>query len=272
METTPAQRALIAACCVAAGVASFVLPMVFAHGGTFGAGQTPTSASRIAPSQNPTASASTVSSAPESSAQTPGSTVTHGVTSSVQSGNPVGASNPVTTTQRPPAPVSGLRLASNTWTTFTLAWLPPRGAGAIASYRVLLNGYQVAQTPHTGVTLAWLNTPDKLLVQVAAVDRRGLLSEWRALVIIPLTPPVTPSASPTTPSASASASNSPSGTPSGGSGSTSSSASVSASAAGSDASARIASTGTGTEASAAATDDVAAPTQTASTPAAQPAG
>ena len=93
------------------------------------------------------------------------------------------------TDQQPPGAVSGLRLASNSLATFTIAWQPATDNVSVGGYRIVVNGVQEALVTDTFVTLAWPRRPGNVLVQVSAIDLTGNTGEWRAISIIPPQPP-----------------------------------------------------------------------------------
>ncbi|OYN88428.1 hypothetical protein CGZ92_04080, partial [Parenemella sanctibonifatiensis] len=86
---------------------------------------------------------------------------------------------------RPPAPVSNLRLSSNTWHNFTVAWDASPDAYEGLSYRILLNGSAVGSTEGLTATINWVRGTERHLVQVEAVGAAGLVSELRSIVVIP---------------------------------------------------------------------------------------
>ena len=187
---TSAQRALIAASFVVAGVAAFLLAYLFVGAGAPGPTR-PESQGAGAPAAmgavDPAQPASPVATDPPA-AQT---------TAAHQAWQP--APSPL-----PPSPVGALRLASNTMSDFTVTWDPAVDNSGIRYYRVLVNGFAADTTSTTQATLGWLAGKRPILVQVAAVDLDGNYGPWSALYVIPPPDPapVTGPAQSPTPTAS----------------------------------------------------------------------
>ena len=97
-----------------------------------------------------------------------------------------------------PTPVTGLRLLSNTATTYTIAWGESTDDSGIRHYVVLINGYLAGKVQGNVATFPWPASTDNILVQVAPVDNNGRQGEWRALMIVP--PPLAQPQTTATPS------------------------------------------------------------------------
>ncbi|MGA4669075.1 hypothetical protein ACPCG0_04620 [Propionibacteriaceae bacterium Y1923] len=127
---------------------------------------------------------------PSASASTTGATAAPSEANRRMAGTPSATPSPSLHADRTlPTPIRNLHLASNTGQTFTIAWRPSYDAAGIRHYVVLANGFLVGRTQQPSITLAWVNSNQRVLVQVAPVDGNGLQGEWRALMIVP--PPVT---------------------------------------------------------------------------------
>ena len=97
-----------------------------------------------------------------------------------------------------PTPVTGLRLLSNTATTYTIAWGESTDDSGIRHYVVLIDGYLAGKVQGNVATFPWPASTDNILVQVAPVDNNGRQGEWRALMIVP--PPLAQPQTTATPS------------------------------------------------------------------------
>jgi hypothetical protein len=113
----------------------------------------------------------------------------------------------------PPDPVRDISFGPVTEDTLTVTWAPARDDVRVIGYRIWLNGFEVATTAETHVTVNWFNDDmGQHVVQVRALDAAGNESKTspNALVNRPTpaptpTPTPTPTESPTestTPSAS----------------------------------------------------------------------
>jgi hypothetical protein len=113
----------------------------------------------------------------------------------------------------PPDQVSGISFGPVTEDTLTVNWAPAHDDVSVIGYRIWLNGFEVATTAETRVTVNWFNDDmGQHVVQVRALDAAGNESKTspNALVNRPTpaptpTPTPTPTESPTdstTPSAS----------------------------------------------------------------------
>jgi hypothetical protein len=82
----------------------------------------------------------------------------------------------------------------------TLHWPPASDNVGVVSYRVLLNGYEVASTPATHATVRWFNDDARdHIVQVRALDAAGNESPASpSLLVARPTPSPSPSSSPST--------------------------------------------------------------------------
>jgi hypothetical protein len=113
----------------------------------------------------------------------------------------------------PPDSVSGISFGPVTEDTLTVNWAPAHDDVSVIGYRIWLNGFEVATTAETHVTVNWFNDDmGQHVVQVRALDAAGneSMTSPNALVNRPTpaptpTPTPTPTESPTdstTPSAS----------------------------------------------------------------------
>ena len=76
--------------------------------------------------------------------------------------------------EEPPAAVAAIRPAEVTAERLRLTWPRATDNDRVIGYRIWLNGYEVAATAETHVTLRWFNDEDgKHVVQVKAVDAAG---------------------------------------------------------------------------------------------------
>jgi hypothetical protein len=124
----------------------------------------------------------------------------------------------------PPDPVTGISFGPITQEVLTVNWAPAHDDVNVIGYRIWLNGFEVATTAETHVTVDWFNDDmGQHVVQVRALDAAGNESRTspNALVNRPTpaptpTPTPTPTGSPTSsPTASASPTHQPSGQPTG---------------------------------------------------------
>jgi hypothetical protein len=96
-----------------------------------------------------------------------------------------------------PAPVSEVTSAAVTPDRLTLRWPPASDNVGVVSYRVLLNGYEVASTPATHATVRWFNDDAREhIVQVRALDAAGNESPASPSLLV-ARPTPSPSPSPT---------------------------------------------------------------------------
>ena len=98
-----------------------------------------------------------------------------------------------------PARVADVTSAAVTPDALTLRWPAASDNVGVVSYRVLLNGYEVATTPTTHATIRWFNDDARdQVVQVRALDAAGNQSPASAsLVVERPTPSPTPTGTPT---------------------------------------------------------------------------
>jgi hypothetical protein len=114
-----------------------------------------------------------------------------------------------------PDPVSGIRFGPVTKDTLTISWAATHDDVSVIGYRIWLNGFEVATTAETHVTVTWFNDDmGQHVVQVRALDAAGNESKTspNALVNRPTAAPTpTPSPTPTesTPTGSTQPSKSP---------------------------------------------------------------
>jgi hypothetical protein len=124
----------------------------------------------------------------------------------------------------PPDPVTGISFGPITKEALTVSWAPAHDDMSVIGYRIWLNGFEVATTAETHVTVDWFNDDmGQHVVQVRALDAAGNESKTspNALVNRPTpvptpTPTPTPTESPTdsatpSPSPTRQASSQPSG-------------------------------------------------------------
>ncbi|HET9127199.1 MAG TPA: hypothetical protein VFN73_03900 [Propionibacteriaceae bacterium] len=191
---TSAERALVAAGFVVAGVAAFLLAYLF-----IGAGRPGTSSAQPDVAKGAAAEAAV----PGTATPAPG-----------LPSHPAAVRTPWQPgpTPVPPSAVGSLRLASNTMSTFTIAWDPAVDQSGIRYYRVLVNGFLADTTSTLDSRLGWLGDKSPILVQVAAVDTTGTYGPWSALYVIPPpdSPPAPATSAPAPPASTAPASTTPS--------------------------------------------------------------
>jgi hypothetical protein len=115
----------------------------------------------------------------------------------------------------PPEPVSGISFGPVSKDTLTVSWAPAHDDVSVIGYRIWLNGFEVATTAETHVTVNWFNDDmGPHVVQIRALDAAGNESKTspNALVNRPTAARVrTPSPMPTesTPTGSTQPSESP---------------------------------------------------------------
>ena len=98
-----------------------------------------------------------------------------------------------------PDPVSGISFGPVTKDSLTVNWAPAHDDVSVIGYRIWLNGFEVATTAETHVTVNWFNDDmGQHVVQVRALDAAGNESKTspNALVNRP-TPSPTPTPTPT---------------------------------------------------------------------------
>jgi hypothetical protein len=100
-----------------------------------------------------------------------------------------------------PEPVPAVRVAAATADTLTVRWAPASDDVGVVSYRVWLNGFEVASTDGLKATVDWFNDDSEVTtVQVRAIDAAGNQSPPSATVLASRPEPEpapTPSPSPT---------------------------------------------------------------------------
>jgi len=190
---TSAARALVAAGFVVAGVAAFLLAYLF-----IGAGRPATSSAQ--PDVAKGGGAAAEAAVPDTATPTPGLPSHSAAPHTPWQPRP---------TPAPPSAVGSLRLASNTMSTFTIAWDPAVDDSGIRYYRVLVNGFLADTTSNLDSRLGWLGDKSPILVQVAAVDATGTYGQWSALYVIP---PPDPAPVPTTSTPTPTATSAPAST------------------------------------------------------------
>ena len=105
----------------------------------------------------------------------------------------------------PPDPVPSIRFGPVTEDALTVRWAPAHDDTAVVGYRVWLDGFAVATTPATTVTVAWFNDDmSQHVVQVKALDAAGNQSKSSESVLVARptpepTPEPTPGGAPTEP-------------------------------------------------------------------------
>ncbi len=102
-----------------------------------------------------------------------------------------------------PSPVTELSVDRVTPETVSLHWAPTRDDEGAVSYRVWLNGYEVAATTDSRATVEWFNDDtDQHVLQVRALDDAGNVSEASRSLLVsrPDTAPSATSAPSTEPS------------------------------------------------------------------------
>ena len=105
--------------------------------------------------------------------------------------------------EEPPAAVAAIRPAEVTAERLRLTWPRASDNDRVIGYRIWLNGYEVATTAETHVTLRWFNDDDgKHVVQIKAIDAAGNSSACSPTLLLtrPSTDPTataTPTPTPT---------------------------------------------------------------------------
>jgi hypothetical protein len=101
----------------------------------------------------------------------------------------------------PPGPVGGIRFGRVTPTELTVRWAPANDDTGVVGYRLWLDGFVVATTVDTEVTVKWFNDDmGQHVIQLKALDAAGNQSETAQSVLVSRpTPEPTPepSAEPT---------------------------------------------------------------------------
>jgi hypothetical protein len=101
----------------------------------------------------------------------------------------------------PPGPVGGIRFGRVTPTELTVRWAPANDDTGVVGYRLWLDGFVVATTVNTEVTVKWFNDDmGQHVIQLKALDAAGNQSETAQSVLVSRpTPEPTPepSAEPT---------------------------------------------------------------------------
>ena len=89
------------------------------------------------------------------------------------------------TDDAPPDPVRGIRLGPITPDELTVRWSAGNDNTAVVGYQVWLDGFRVATTPDTHVTVSWFNDDiGQHVVQVKAFDAAGNLSRATEIVLV----------------------------------------------------------------------------------------
>ena len=85
----------------------------------------------------------------------------------------------------PPDPVRGIRFGPITPDDLTVRWSASDDDTAVVGYQVWLDGFRVATTTATHVTVSWFNDDlDQHVVQVKAFDAAGNLSRTTEIVLV----------------------------------------------------------------------------------------
>jgi hypothetical protein len=85
----------------------------------------------------------------------------------------------------PPDPVRGIRFGPITPDELTVRWSPSDDDTAVVGYQVWLDGFRVATTTDTHVTVSWFNDDiGQHVVQVRAFDVAGNLSRATEIVLV----------------------------------------------------------------------------------------
>ena len=80
----------------------------------------------------------------------------------------------------PPDPVGGIRFGRVTPTELTVRWAPANDDTGVVGYRLWLDGFVVATTADTEVTVKWFNDDmGQHVIQLKALDAGRQLSEGR---------------------------------------------------------------------------------------------
>ena len=98
----------------------------------------------------------------------------------------------------PPGPVGGIRVGPVTPTELTVRWAPAQDDTGVVGYRLWLDGYAVATTAQTEVTVKWFNDDmGQHVIQLKALDAAGNLSRSAQSVLVTRpTPEPTPEFTP----------------------------------------------------------------------------
>ena len=101
----------------------------------------------------------------------------------------------------PPDPVGGIRFGPVTQTRVTVHWEPAHDDTEVVGYRLWLDGFPVATTADTEVTVKWFNDDTgQHVIQLKALDAAGNLSKTAQSVLVTRptpSPTPEPSAEPT---------------------------------------------------------------------------
>lgn len=94
-----------------------------------------------------------------------------------------------------PTAVTGIDPAAVTSESLKLTWAPASDNVGVIGYRIWLNGFEVASTAETRVSIAWFNDESgSSVVQIRAVDAAGNQSQTSPTVVVTRpTPTPTPS-------------------------------------------------------------------------------
>jgi len=85
----------------------------------------------------------------------------------------------------PPGPVGGIRVGPVTPTELTVRWAPAQDDTGVVGYRLWLDGYAVATTAQTEVTVKWFNDDmGQHVIQLKALDAAGNLSKSAQSVLV----------------------------------------------------------------------------------------
>jgi hypothetical protein len=101
----------------------------------------------------------------------------------------------------PPDPVGGIRFGPVTQTQVTVRWEPAADDTGVVGYRLWLDGFAVATTADTEVTVKWFNDDMRQhVIQLKALDAAGNVSKTAQSVLVTKptpSPTPEPSAEPT---------------------------------------------------------------------------
>ncbi len=87
--------------------------------------------------------------------------------------------------ETPPDRVGGIRFGSVTPTELTVRWAPARDDTGVVGYRLWLDGFAVATTADTEVTVKWFNDDlGQHVIQLKALDAAGNLSKTAQSVLV----------------------------------------------------------------------------------------
>jgi hypothetical protein len=100
--------------------------------------------------------------------------------------------------ETPPDPVGGIRFGPVTPAELTVRWAPGHDDTGVVGYRLWLDGFTVATTARTEVTVKWFNDDlGQHVIQLKALDAAGNLSMTAQSVLVTRpTPEPTPQPSP----------------------------------------------------------------------------